>query len=138
MKVEGAQSFAAGRDVVWSVLNDPEQMAQCGLSASSERRPSSDAAATHAGSAQCRITSKVRASRARSSFSSAIRVLPGRVRPAFSSTIRAASTLAGDTKPSPLRKSAMAVSPMVGGAWLCRIGVSNPARNWHKWCAADV
>jgi uncharacterized protein len=28
MKVEGSQSFAAPREVVWSVLNDPAQMAQ--------------------------------------------------------------------------------------------------------------
>jgi hypothetical protein len=28
MKVEGTKSFAAPRDVVWSVLNDPAQMAQ--------------------------------------------------------------------------------------------------------------
>jgi carbon monoxide dehydrogenase subunit G len=28
MKVEGTKSFAASRDVVWSVLNDPAQMAK--------------------------------------------------------------------------------------------------------------
>ena len=94
------------------MLFEPEQTEQWARSTSTAWRPSSATAAMHSGLEQCRTRARPMASRARSSFSSAMRVLPGRVRPALSRAPRAAATAVVERNPSLRRRSAIAVSAM--------------------------
>jgi hypothetical protein len=91
-----------------------------------------------AGSAQCRMTAIVRASARAIQLLVRHPVLAG-ARQARILEHRAGRGRAGGRHEAfGLRKSAMAVSAMVGGAWRWRTGVSTAACNWHKYSPADV